>query len=204
MRRSSEPVRGAQITARDRSGDAIPDQPDPASVSDGLVASTSTALDPELTARAAASMASALAPAHFGDSARTVPTVLTIDLSSAAMSELDARIGGIVAKSVARATAKYLVVQAVKKEVKEEDETAGFLVGLFGNAAAVASERADIRTWHLLPGTIRIARMSLPVGVHSIELSLDALRQTEPVRVNLGDVSVAPGSVTILPIRSWP
>jgi hypothetical protein len=160
MRRSSEPIRGARITARSERNAA--------------------------------------------DSTRTIPTVLTIDLSAAAMSDLDGRIGGIVAKSIARATGKYLVVQAVKKEVTEENETAGLLVGLVGNAAAVASERADIRSWHLLPGTIRIARMSLPAGVHSIELDLDVLQQTEPLRVDLGEVSVRPGSVTILPIRSWP
>jgi hypothetical protein len=160
MRRSSEPIRGARITARSDSNAA--------------------------------------------DSPRTVPTVLTIDLSTAAMSEFDARIGGIVAKAIARATTKYLIVKVAKEGVKKENETAGLLVGLVGNAAAVASERADIRSWHLLPGTIRIARMSLPAGVHSIELDLDVLQQTEPLRVDLGEVSVRPGSVTILPIRSWP
>ncbi len=160
MRRSSEPVRGARITARTGSGTAA--------------------------------------------SLLTVPPALTIDLSTAAMSEYDSRIGGIVAKAIARATTKYLIVQAAKEGVKKENETAGLLVGLLGNAAAVASERADIRSWHLLPGTIRIARMSLPAGVHSIELDLDGLQQTKPLRMDLGEVSVRPGSVTILPIRSWP
>ena len=159
MRRSSEPIRGARITARDQS-----------------------IVEPEFT----------------------VPTVLNIDLSSAAMSAHDAVIVGIVAKTIARATGKYLVVQAAKEAAKKEDETAGFFVGLLGNAAAVASERADTRTWHLLPGTIRIARMSLPAGVHSIELELDALQQTDPLRVDLGEVSVRPGTVTVLPLRSWP
>lgn len=138
------------------------------------------------------------------DSTRTVPTVLNIDLSSAAMSAHDDVIVGIVAKTIARATGKYLVVKAAKEAAKKEDETAGFLVGLLGNAAAAASERADTRSWHLLPGTIRIARMSLPAGNHSIELDLDALQQTRPLKVDLGDVAVRPGSVTILPIRSWP
>ena len=181
MRRSSEPIRGARITARDQSI-VEPDLSDPAPMTDRLVASTSGTVDPELT----------------------VPTVLNIDLSSAAMSAHDAVIVGIVAKTIARATGKYLVVQAAKEAAEEEDETAGFLVGLLGNAAAAASERADTRSWHLLPGTIRIARMTLPSGVHSIELDLDALQQKEPLRVELGDFTVRPGSVTILPIRSWP
>jgi hypothetical protein len=165
MRRSSEPIRGAKISARSQS-----------------------ALDPDLSV----------------PTVPTVPTVLNIDLSSAAMSAYDAVIVGIVAKTIARATGKYLLVQAVKEEVREEDETSGFLVGLLGNAAAAASERADTRSWNLLPGAIRIARMTLPSGVHSIELDLDALQQREPLRVDLGEVTVRPGSVTILPIRSWP
>jgi len=138
------------------------------------------------------------------DSIQRVSTALTIDLSSAAMSELEARIGGILAKSIVRATGKYLVVEAIEQEVKEEDETAGYLFGLFGNAAAIASERADTRSWHMLPGAIRIARMSLPTGVHSISLELDSLGYANPLRMSLGSVTVRPGSITILPVRSWP
>ena len=187
MRRSFEPIRGARISARS------------ADSADGP-----NSQDPELTGRPAASTEGDVLADFSTGSRRTVPTSLTIDMSTAAMSAYDDRIAGIVAKSIARATGKYLVVQAIKKEVKEEDETAGLLVGLFGNAAAVASERADMRSWHLLPGTIRVARMSLPTGIHSFELDLDALQQTEPLRTDLGDVTVRPGSVTILPIRSWP
>ena len=187
MRRSSEPIRGARISARSAGSADGPDSQ-----------------DPELTGRPGASTGDDVLPEFSTESTRTVPTILTIDMSTAAMSAYDDRIAGIVAKSIARATGKYLVVQAIKKEVKEEDETAGLLVGLLGNAAAVASERADTRSWHLLPGTIRVARMSLPTGVHSIELHLDALQQTAPLRLDLGDVTVRPGSITILPIRSWP
>jgi len=203
MRRSSEPIRGARITARNQSA-LDSDLPDPASMTDRLVASTSGTVDPELSVPTSATSVDGELPVRSADSTRTVPTVLNIDLSSAAMSAHDAVIVGIVAKTIARATGKYLVVQAAKEAAKKEDETAGFFVGLLGNAAAAASERADTRTWHLLPGTIRIARMSLPVGVHSIELELDALQQTDPLRVDLGEVSVRPGSVTVLPLRSWP
>jgi hypothetical protein len=134
----------------------------------------------------------------------SVPTRLTIDVSSVATSEFDARIGGIVAKAIVRAAAKYSVVQAVKKEVKEENKTLGDIVGLLGNAAAVASERADTRSWHLLPGAIRVARISLPAGSHTVSLELEKYGGTKPLRVNLGQVTVRPGSVTVIPFRSWP
>jgi hypothetical protein len=203
LRRSSEPIRGARISAR--SGSTLDaDLPESGLTADGVVASTAATVDPEPNLTVSATSADEELWAPSADSVRTVPTVLTIDLSTAAMSEYDAVIVGIVAKTIARATGKYLVVQAAREAAEEEDETAGFLVGLLGNAAAAASERADTRSWHLLPGTIRIARMSLPVGVHSIELDLDALQQSKPLKIDLGEVTVRPGSVTILPIRSWP
>jgi hypothetical protein len=203
MRRSFEPIRGARITAR--SQDVLsPDLPDSDSMAGRLVASTSATVDPGLIVPTLTNGEDQDLSVQSADSTRTVPTVLNLDLSSAAMSAHDAVIVGIVAKTIARATGKYLVVEAAREAAKKEDETAGFLVGLFGNAAAAASERADTRSWHLLPGTIRIARMTLPVGVHSIELDLDALQRREPLRLDLGDVNVSPGSVTILPIRSWP
>lgn len=134
----------------------------------------------------------------------SVRTRLTIDLSSVATSEFDARIGGIVAKAIVRAAAKYSVVQAVKKEVKEDNETLGDIVGLIGNAAAVATERADTRSWHLLPGAIRVARLSLPTGTHEVSVELESSPGARPRRIPLGEVTVRPGSVTLLPFRSWP
>jgi hypothetical protein len=142
-------------------------------------------------------------PGSRSDSA-SVPTRLTIDLSSVATSEFDARIGGIVAKAIVRSAAKYAVVQTVKKEVKEENKTLGDIVGLLGNAAAVASERADTRSWHLLPGAIRVARLSLPTGTHDLSLQLEKFRGSSTERIELGKVRVRPGSVTIIPFRSWP
>jgi hypothetical protein len=141
---------------------------------------------------------------RLGNHPVSVPTRLTIDLSSVATSEFDARIGGIVAKAIARATTKYLVVKAVKEEIKDEDKTLGTIFGFVGNAAAVASERADTRSWHLLPGAIRVARLSLPAGIHDISVELEPYRKAKPLKVDLGEVSVRPGSVTLLSLRSWP
>jgi len=175
MRRSSETVRGVRLAAR------------PVGFPAGVAtAGTGTSL-----------------PLGVADSA-SVRTRLTIDLSSVATSEFDARIGGIVAKAIVRAAAKYSIVQAVKKEVKEDNETLGGIVGLIGNAAAVASERADTRSWHLLPGAIRVARLSLPSGTHSLSMELESSPGGQPRRIELGEVTVRPGSVTIVPFRSWP
>ena len=181
MRRSSETVRGVRLAAR------------PAD----------TRENPAFTAGLTSAGAGDALPGVLADST-SVRTRLTIDLSSVATSEFDARIGGIVAKAIVRAAAKYSIVQAVKKEVKEDNETLGDIVGLLGNAAAVATERADTRSWHLLPGAIRVARLSLPAGTHDVSMELESSPGARPRRIELGEVTVRPGSVTILPNRVWP
>lgn len=201
MRRSSEPVRRTRLLLL--AGKATGPDGRKIDGSEHLVASSADELSPRLI-EAAATMPSDAGPSAPSDVERAVSTRLTIDLSSAAMSEYDARIGGIVAKSVARAAAKYVVVDAVSDGVKKKDKTAGEIVGLLGNVAAVASERADTRSWHLLPGTIRIARLRVPAGTHSFDVELDGVRGSEPIRLRLGEVEVHPGSVTVLPLRSWP
>ncbi|MCL7958214.1 MAG: hypothetical protein M8843_09410 [marine benthic group bacterium] len=188
MRRSGESVRAARLRAYPRS--------------------TDEPVDSRLVASGAPPGSLVLPDSPVGwadpEDSLTVPTRLTIDLSSVATSEFDARIGGIVAKAIVRATTKYLVVKAVKEEVKEEDETLGTIFGFLGNAAAVATERADTRSWHLLPGAIRVARLSLPTGVHDIAVELEPYRNAKPVRIDLGEVRIRPGSVRILSLRSWP
>ena len=188
MRRSSESVRAARLSAFPRATDV---QTDPRLLASGASGSMFV---PGGENAGSADLADSL----------EVPTRLTIDLSSVATSEFDARIGGIVAKAIVRATTKYLVVKAVKEEIKEEDKTLGTIFGFVGNAAAVATERADTRSWHLLPGAIRVARLSLPAGTHAISVELEPNRNAKRRRVDLGDVVVRPGSVTILPLRSWP
>lgn len=182
MRRSSETVRGVRLAAY------------PADTRD----------NPAITAGLTTTGAGDVLPPDMPADSTTVRTRLTIDLSSVATSEFDARIGGIVAKAIVRAAAKYSVVQAVKKEVREDNETLGDIVGLIGNAAAVASERADTRSWHLLPGAIRVARLSLPAGTHHVSLELESSPGTRAKSIALGEVTVRPGSVTILPYRAWP
>jgi len=181
MRRSSETVRGVRLAAF------------PADRRE----------NPAFAAGLTAPGAGGVRPGTLADST-SVRTRLTIDLSSVATSEFDVRIGGIVAKAIVRAAAKYSIVQAVKKEVKEDNKTLGDIVGLIGNAAAVASERADTRSWHLLPGAIRVARLSLPAGTHDLSVELESSPGARPKSISLGRVTVRPGSVTILPYRAWP
>lgn len=129
---------------------------------------------------------------------------LTLDLSAAYAAEFDERLGGVVAKAVARAAAKYVVVEAAKQAAKKEDEVLGEVVGLIGNIAAIASEHADLRSWHLLPGALRIARVRVPAGRAELALALDQAGRTGARTIPLGVVTLAPGEVAIVTTRVWP
>ncbi|MDB4883873.1 MAG: hypothetical protein JWL95_2639 [Gemmatimonadetes bacterium] len=100
----------------------------------------------------------------------------------------------MLARAVARASAKYVVTKAVKDK---KGETAGKLA----NLGASLLERADVRSWHLLPQEVQLLRMALPAGTRSLRLEVADGAGTRVVE--LGSVTVRVGQVTIVPHRLW-
>ena len=99
---------------------------------------------------------------------------------------------GTIARATARAAAKYALTKAVKDK---KGETAGTIA----NIGASLMERADIRSWHLLPQTVTLLRVHVPAGQHRLQLDLgDGLSQ-----IDLGDVMVRSGEVTLAATRTW-
>ncbi|MDT8437242.1 MAG: hypothetical protein RRA92_10865, partial [Gemmatimonadota bacterium] len=88
------------------------------------------------------------------------------DISAAYADEHRSGLAGVLVKAVIRAAAKHAIVEEIREEAEEEDETLGDVVGLLGNAVAVASEHADTRSWNLLPGALHVARIRVPAGRH--------------------------------------
>jgi len=102
---------------------------------------------------------------------------------------------GMMARAMARASAKYALTKVVKDK---QGEAAGKLA----NFGASLLERADVRSWHLLPQEVQLIRIAVPAGRRSVRLDLPDRRG--PVRsVELGQVTVRPGEVTIVPYRLW-
>jgi hypothetical protein len=129
--------------------------------------------------------------------AAPVPLRLTADLSDAAARDLDRQRAALVARAASRAAAKYWATRAARRK---GGEVGGAMVG----AATSLLERADTRSWHLLPGTIGAARLSLPAGTHEIAVELPGgAPGLPPVRVPLGSVTVRPGRVTLLSTRRF-
>ena len=100
------------------------------------------------------------------------------DVTALAIAESQANHDRIVARAVARRVVKKAVVYTAK----ETTEVAGnSFVNFAMDAAGVlweATETADTRCWGILPDTIQVLRIHLPVGTH--ELSLTPASGTGP------------------------
>ncbi|MBI4821532.1 MAG: hypothetical protein HY791_35050 [Deltaproteobacteria bacterium] len=112
------------------------------------------------------------------------------------------RLPAIQARAIARAATKYLATKGAQAAAGGQNSGAGLLVGLAANIAAYATEAADLRSWQLLPAEIRIARVWLPVGKHTLNITYhrgngSLAGQEQPI-----EVDVVPGKRTLISVRS--
>jgi hypothetical protein len=91
----------------------------------------------------------------------TATSEVVEDVNDIAEKSLNDRLPIIIARGVARMVAKSVAVGEAKKQ-------GGELAGFFANVASAVSERADTRSWSLLPGNILMARMPLSAGKHDV------------------------------------
>lgn len=123
------------------------------------------------------------------------------DLSGAVIHEFNAQAPEMLVKSVARAAVKYAVVQAIEDGARKEDETLADVAAIVGNVFTALTERADTRSWTLLPARIEVVRLHLPPGSHDVKVAAVG----SPGRtMEVGTVSVRPGGLVVRSVRSWP
>jgi hypothetical protein len=110
--------------------------------------------------------------------------------------EVDARRErvALASRAVARAAAKYVVTKAIK-------DKKGEVAGQIANFGASLLERADVRSWHVLPQTITVARVRVPAGTRAVRVDVGEGGAVRSVDVGL--VSVRAGALTIVPVRLW-
>ena len=99
---------------------------------------------------------------------------------------------GMLARAIARAAAKYVVTKAVQ-------HGKGDVAGSIANIGASVLERADVRSWHLLPQEITLLRVHAPAGRRRLQLVTNA----GALPIELGPVIVRAGMVTITAVRVW-
>jgi hypothetical protein len=73
---------------------------------------------------------------------------------------------------------------------------------MVAKGAAAASETADTRWWSTVPGEFRIARISVPAGVHAVEVAyVDSAGNVVSTELLQG-VEVTAGARTYVHVRS--
>ena len=102
-----------------------------------------------------------------------VETQMMENVDAIARASLDARMPAITARSIARAVSKAAIQESVDRVGNKNDDPAVALVGsLFMRVAAIATERADTRSWLTLPANVQLAKLSLPPGNYTIKVEL--------------------------------
>ncbi len=125
------------------------------------------------------------------------------NIDAIARASLDSHMGAIVARSLARAVVKAKVQEAVDRAgQRRSNDNGGAGVALLGSifvrVAAVATERADTRSWLTLPAEIQMARLHLPPGQYTIKVELlDAGGQIVATREYPG-IKITAGHMTYL------
>ncbi|MEO5509645.1 MAG: hypothetical protein ABIV28_07415 [Longimicrobiales bacterium] len=120
------------------------------------------------------------------------------DLSGALVHDYDSQLPLIVARTVARGAAKAAMTQSAKKKASKRNEGLGKLIGLLGNVGNVMLERADTRSWHLLPAGVAVVRLRVPPGAQHLSVSMSGQSA-----IDLGTVDVRPGTLSFVSRRAW-
>ena len=101
----------------------------------------------------------------------------------------------IFAKTIARALLKYAAQAAAKKE-------GGDVAGWAVNIAGLATEKADTRSWLMLPGKIEAARLDVAPGTYTLRLeALD--HDDEVLSTSTREVTVAGADLQVISWRSF-
>lgn len=121
-------------------------------------------------------------PVHLrvDDVVRTAGSMSAIVDDASAVDERRER-AGVVERAIARAVAKYAVSKAVQDK---KGEVAGDLAKL----GASVLERADVRSWHLLPQGLDVLHVRVPAGARAVGLEIG-----QGVAARRVDVGTLPG-----------
>lgn len=90
------------------------------------------------------------------------------DIKAIAIKNLEDRRARYIARALARATAKQVIIHQIGTQSTDHEGTRN-LIKIALNILNVFLEQADTRSWRSLPGEILISRFYLPEGAYSIK-----------------------------------
>ncbi|MBI3479410.1 MAG: hypothetical protein HY016_03500 [Nitrosomonadales bacterium] len=107
-------------------------------------------------------------------SGKQASTQMMENIDAIARASLDTRMGAITARSIARAVAKGSIQASVDKagSGRDNDAAAALISSFVVRVAAIATERADTRSWLTLPANVQLARLALAPGSYTVTVDL--------------------------------
>ena len=125
------------------------------------------------------------------------------DVSGSVVRAFDGTRPLVLTRAVARSFTRYVAARELEKKAEEKGgEVAAFVAGRLANLAGNALERADLRSWSLLPDRISVARLSLPPGEHTVRVEVRSPDGGVEV-VEVGRVTVPPRGRVFRSVRVW-
>ena len=108
------------------------------------------------------------------------------NINRIALKSLEQKKGRIIAKTIARTVSKQVVIEGLASTQSRRDR--GAVTAILNIVNTLALEKADIRCWRMLPGTIYLARVYLAPGTYAGQLRWcnDRTIALEPVAVDAG------------------
>ena len=79
---------------------------------------------------------------------------------------------------------------------------AGAVLGFLGKIAANASSAAETRNWLLLPDQIKVTRIPLSAGTHTVTLNSEPAKGQKQTQTK--QVEIKPGEMTLWKVRTFP
>ena len=104
------------------------------------------------------------------DGELTGNTATLVDIGEMAVRQQQAHYPAVIGRAVARRVIKKGILYAVEEVADIEKGSMVSLAVMAAGVAWEATESADTRCWGLLPDTIQVFRIELPVGEHVITL----------------------------------
>ena len=133
-------------------------------------------------------------PTLMADSVSVTGTRLSFVVDDASAADERRDRAGMLVRAVARAAAKFAVVKAVR-------DKKGDVAGTIADLGSAFLERADVRSWHLLPQDVTVYRVRLPAGSRQLSVMIGA--GDEMQLLDLDRAIIRPGAMTIAQVRIW-
>jgi len=115
--------------------------------------------------------------------------------------DLAANRTALLIRTVTRVLIRTIAAEKTKSELRSDNPLLNLLTNLGTDFLSGQLEQADVRSWFLLPRTVQIARLTVPVGRQTIQVGAET-EMGRPVLTETRTIEVREGSRTFVVFTS--